>query len=1079
MSVPPESGGYYGYKFPSNDVEATLEVTGTQRRCTVKGCQRPIEPESPNKMCESCRGKHRIYASTKRARRKLEKAAVSGQTVVPVEQIPGSAAWMPRPEDQRPEHGLSDGPYAPGTIDPRLFRSNPSTSSELAGALTLPPTISRPAEVSPVRDSPPPAKKPRTGKEKSPDTLSPVPAPNADTLPPRFCSVKGCRTVIDGSYPYKMCEPCRDRYRNYGITKRRKWKAERVAFEQELDNLRDVEDERRRGLGLAPLSDSPDELFEWEQSIVDEKISMPENIEALVSAYSSLSPQTLLTAMPDQSLALSTASIQSLGQTSSDKPVPNLPPHMCTVSHCHKILPGSYLFKRCEQHRLQNRHHSQLKRVREKEVKSVGPPEGSVGETFEIGRDSQSVQEDADADDDDADEQPAIDYEAEYIREKERAEKRHRTWSCTAPNCHNLIPPGTRWRMCDPCRINRKALQAQRRADVEKELREAEKAWLRSRKEEDASNEASTSTVAPPAVPEEQPIISDVVVADMGDEPIVFDVNPQSLNDQIEETTTVPLADTSAISPVETDGHAIVDVPPSNTKVEPVRTPPQASSQSPKTAEHKAVSHNDYQNASTSFAQTVTPSATIAPSAPGTSKVQQATFSISTPTEPPTKRKRRSTKKAEIDKKAPVTNNASASGSSSAPVPSTSASAVPYPPGYPYAPGHAPYPYHSYYMPPYAGSSTGNTNADPRAPPSHPQAPMYSPYPYPYHYPAQQPYGGSPYVYPPYYTPYGAAPYTGRYPYPISPPVPVSVPKTAQRKSRKKTDASPSSTPTPAPDTRSPPTQDMPAQTSTSPTEPAKTETATSSTPSKPASKSPVPASSAGPTFEVQAQPSTPSTSLSATVPTSPAFTPSADRDIFRPSSYSSLIPIAPKPAGTPQYLVDTVAAISKNMSFNYYKPDVSPSLLSEKRPRRRRGENPTGELEQVNYMGVGPVESSQSQFSPTTDVPAAHVVVSPPTSVSPSQQSATNEPPQPAVDQSDPPPQPDSQAKPRPCGNKACRRVIPVDVLGNICEKCRLRMKKHQANAKQRFKLEPKKAILPRSGSRKSSVGVEATSQS
>lgn len=103
MSVPPESGGYYGYKLPSNNVEPTLEVTGTQRRCTVKGCQRPIELESPNKMCESCRGKHRIYASTKRARRKLEKAAVSGQTVVPVEQIPGSAAWMPRPEDQEPE----------------------------------------------------------------------------------------------------------------------------------------------------------------------------------------------------------------------------------------------------------------------------------------------------------------------------------------------------------------------------------------------------------------------------------------------------------------------------------------------------------------------------------------------------------------------------------------------------------------------------------------------------------------------------------------------------------------------------------------------------------------------------------------------------------------------------------------------------------------------------------------------------------------------------------------------------------------------------------------------------------------
>lgn len=43
-----------------------------------------------------------------------------------------------------------------------------------------------------------------------------------------------------------------------------------------------------------------------------------------------------------------------------------LPARMCTISHCHRILPGYYRYKRCEQHRLQNRYHSQLKRVREK-----------------------------------------------------------------------------------------------------------------------------------------------------------------------------------------------------------------------------------------------------------------------------------------------------------------------------------------------------------------------------------------------------------------------------------------------------------------------------------------------------------------------------------------------------------------------------------------------------------------------------------------------------------------------------------------------------------------------------------------
>jgi hypothetical protein len=47
---------------------------------------------------------------------------------------------------------------------------------------------------------------------------------------------------------------------------------------------------------------------------------------------------------------------------------------MCTVSHCHTILPGQYQYRRCEQHRIQNRRHSKLKRVREKEGKAKGIP---------------------------------------------------------------------------------------------------------------------------------------------------------------------------------------------------------------------------------------------------------------------------------------------------------------------------------------------------------------------------------------------------------------------------------------------------------------------------------------------------------------------------------------------------------------------------------------------------------------------------------------------------------------------------------------------------------------------------------
>jgi hypothetical protein len=74
----------------------------------------------------------------------------------------------------------------------------------------------------------------------------------------------------------------------------------------------------------------------------------------------------------------STSSYPHLHNTIIGAPAAPLPARMCTVSHCHKILPGYYRYKRCEQHRLQNRHHSQLKRVREKEVKSVGPEDGAT-----------------------------------------------------------------------------------------------------------------------------------------------------------------------------------------------------------------------------------------------------------------------------------------------------------------------------------------------------------------------------------------------------------------------------------------------------------------------------------------------------------------------------------------------------------------------------------------------------------------------------------------------------------------------------------------------------------------------------
>ena len=48
------------------------------KQCSVRGCILLLPLSSSNKMCETCRGRHRVYASTKRARRKMEKAAVAG-----------------------------------------------------------------------------------------------------------------------------------------------------------------------------------------------------------------------------------------------------------------------------------------------------------------------------------------------------------------------------------------------------------------------------------------------------------------------------------------------------------------------------------------------------------------------------------------------------------------------------------------------------------------------------------------------------------------------------------------------------------------------------------------------------------------------------------------------------------------------------------------------------------------------------------------------------------------------------------------------------------------------------------------
>lgn len=68
---------------------SAAQQVGPPRYCTVKGCTVILLPDYLHKMCEACRGRHRVYAMTKRAKRKAEKAALGMQGGQPV-------VWMPQ-----------------------------------------------------------------------------------------------------------------------------------------------------------------------------------------------------------------------------------------------------------------------------------------------------------------------------------------------------------------------------------------------------------------------------------------------------------------------------------------------------------------------------------------------------------------------------------------------------------------------------------------------------------------------------------------------------------------------------------------------------------------------------------------------------------------------------------------------------------------------------------------------------------------------------------------------------------------------------------------------------------------------
>ncbi|CAL1709103.1 unnamed protein product [Somion occarium] len=516
---------------------------GHLRQCSVRGCTTVLPPDYLQKMCESCRGRHRIYASTKRAKRKMEKLAIGGQL--------GPVVWMPPHSDGRDDHpqaGPSTQPTPPvedstvshypltasswesSAIDPSLFSQesgsfsqnphsptqaadsytqvpspyghysstgaytqddntgfpqnsdgqhypqhansgtysqNVDTSpfsqgpspyhqhSELAGALNLPHHQPQPQHAvqqvfqqSAPQNTPLPAPVPHQASpsfsdlssSRAPSRLTSTPAiPTGEisakaisevapaiggtTLPHRYCSVKGCKAVVPGDSYFKMCEPCRNRYRSYGTTKRAKWKREKEAAIAELQKLREEDDRKRAALGLPPLAEG-----EW----------------------ASVPPAHLLQA----------AAAQMPGDMPFAQTVQSITPRMCTVSHCREVLPPDYEFLRCERHRIQNRHHSKLKRVRDKESKAVAFEDWSVAAAAnaQVSQQQESVITQSPFIEEEKDEEtrqyidPVIpDTEGTGMPPAARGSRRT-NHVCSIKACCNLLSLSNPWKMCDSCR---------------------------------------------------------------------------------------------------------------------------------------------------------------------------------------------------------------------------------------------------------------------------------------------------------------------------------------------------------------------------------------------------------------------------------------------------------------------------------------------------------------------------------------------------------------------------------------------------------------------------------------------------
>ena len=102
------------------------------------------------------------------------------------------------------------------------------------------------------------------------------------------------------------------------------------------------------------MADDSEELKLWEMSVLDEQIPLPaEVVNALEAAGIRSDGKMNIPSVVDSGSITKTDDIvehfakvareqATSGEGSGDQPMNTLSARMCTVSHCHKILPGYY-----------------------------------------------------------------------------------------------------------------------------------------------------------------------------------------------------------------------------------------------------------------------------------------------------------------------------------------------------------------------------------------------------------------------------------------------------------------------------------------------------------------------------------------------------------------------------------------------------------------------------------------------------------------------------------------------------------------------------------------------------------------